>query len=421
MRVVVLAIGSRGDIQPYVALSVALQAAGHKVQLAGAAIFKDLVEVHGVEFFGLKIEPKQVMESEIAKFFINSDRNPLGFLILYKKFADSIMGEMHRDFLQICQRSDAIIYSPFAVIGHFIAQKLGIPRFASALQPLSRTSEFPNILLPGWLKLGGRFNYSSHLVAEQLLWQPIRHTINEFISRELKMAPISMAGPFEHLYEEQTPGLYAFSPLVSPPPKDWPDWIHVTGYWFLQPSAGWTAPAELLGFLESGPPPVYIGFGSMTNRKPTEGAEIALEALEQTGQRGILLRGWGGMKPEDLPKNVYMLDSIPHTWLFPRMAAVVHHGGAGTTGAGLRSGVPSIVVPHFADQPYWGERVYKLGVGPRPIPRWRLTANSLAKAIRRSVEDKDMRANAAKLGEAIRAEKGVENAIEIILSNLNQK
>lgn len=420
MRFVVLAIGTRGDVQPYLALSRALQDSGHEVRLAAAEIFKDLAEEHQVDFFGLKIEPKQVMESEIAKFFINSDRNPLGFLILYKKFADSIMGKMHKDFLQLVQKSDALIYSPFAVIGHFVAQKLGIPRFASALQPLSRTQEFPNILLPGWLKLGGRFNYSSHMVAEQMLWQPIRHTINEFISRELKMTPIPMAGPFEHLYEEQTPGLYGFSSLVVPRPKDWPEWIHVTGYWFLPPPANWEPPHELMEFLEAGPPPVYIGFGSMTNRKPNEGAEIALEALGKSGQRGVLLRGWGGMKPEDLPSNVFMLDSIPHTWLFSRMAAVVHHGGAGTTAAGLLSGVPSIVVPHSADQPYWGERVHKLGVGPRPIPRWRLTANLLAKAIRRSVEDDTMRAKATALGVAIREENGAQNAVDIILKTLGR-
>jgi UDP:flavonoid glycosyltransferase YjiC (YdhE family) len=232
------------------------------------------------------------------------------------------------------------------------------------------------------------------------------------------MPPASLAGPFEQLYEEQTPSLYAFSPLVAPPPRDWPDWIRVTGYWFLEPPEDWQPQPELLDFLDAGPPPVYIGFGSMTNRKPTESAELALEALKKSGQRGILLRGWGGLTKEDLPKDVFVLDAIPHLWLFPRMAAVIHHGGAGTTGVGLRSGVPSVVVPHFADQPFWGERVHTLGVGPRPIPRWRLTASGLAKAIRRAVEDGEMHSRAALLGEQLRAEQGVQRAVEIILSNI---
>jgi sterol 3beta-glucosyltransferase len=253
-----------------------------------------------------------------------------------------------------------------------------------------------------------------------MLWQPIRKIINEDILRELDMPPIPMSGPFKQLYEEQTPGLYAFSELVVPRPKDWPDWIHVTGYWFLEPPVRWEPSRELKDFLDAGPPPVYIGFGSMPNRKPTESAEIALEALEKSGQRGILLQGWGGLKPRDLPKTVFLLDSIPHTWLFPRMAAVVHHGGAGTTGASLRSGVPSIVIPHFADQPFWGERVYKLGVGPKPIPRWRLTANGLAKSICKAVEDEGMQKKASDFGRAIRIENGVQKAVDIILSQLNQ-
>lgn len=420
MRFMILAIGSRGDVQPYLALSLALRDAGHQVRLAAPAIFKDLADTHKVDFFGLNVDTKQLMESELAKFLINSSRNPLGFLIMYKQFADSIMSAMDHDFWVATQKSDAVIYSPFGVIGHFMAQKLGIPRFATALQPLSRTSEFPNILLPGWLKLGGKFNYSSHLVAEQMLWQPIRRSVNEGIKRELDMPPVPLSGPFEQLYEEQIPGLYAYSELVSPRPKDWPDWIHVTGFWFLPPSTNWTPPDKLMEFLDSGPPPVYIGFGSMTNRKPSESAEIALRALKKSGQRGILLRGWGGLNPDELPKDVFLLESVPHTWLFPRMAAVVHHGGAGTTGASLRAGVPSVVIPHFADQPYWGERVHKLGVGPRPISRWRLTAGSLAKAIRKAIDDEDMRGRAAELGRAIRAETGTQNAVDIILKNLKQ-
>jgi UDP:flavonoid glycosyltransferase YjiC (YdhE family) len=419
MRFVVLAIGSRGDVQPYVALSKGLQAAGHEVRLAAPAMFADMAQEYGVDFFGLNINPKEIMQSEASKFFINSSRNPLGFLVLYKQFADTIMGELSHEFWVVCQESDAIIYSPFAVVAHFVAQKLGIPRFATALQPLSRTEEFPNILLPGWLNLGSTLNYSTHLLAEQVLWQPIRHSVNEGILRELEMPPASLAGPFELLYEEQTPTIYAFSPLVAPPPKDWPNWIHVSGYWFLEPPESWSPPPALLDFLEAGPPPAYVGFGSMTNRKPSENVQIAVEALKHAGQRGILLSGWGGVTREQVPPEIFLIDSIPHFWLFPRMAAVVHHGGAGTTAVGLNAGIPNVIVPHFADQPFWGERVHAMGAGPRPLPRWRLTASGLAKAIRRAVEDGEMRDKAAKVGERLRAERGVDNAVQTILNNMH--
>jgi len=204
---------------------------------------------------------------------------------------------------------------------------------------------------------------------------------------------------------------------VIPPPTDWPDYIQVTGYWFLEPPTGWEPPSDLVKFLQAGPPPVYVGFGSMLSRKPEETADLILTALANTGQRAVLSSGWGGLKKENLPETVFMVGSIPHIWLFPRMAAVVHHGGAGTTGAGLHAGIPSIITPFFGDQPFWGHRVYELGVGPKPIPRQRLTVESLAEAIHAAVSDAAIRKNAAHLGKLIRAEDGVARAVAIIEQN----
>jgi UDP:flavonoid glycosyltransferase YjiC (YdhE family) len=188
----------------------------------------------------------------------------------------------------------------------------------------------------------------------------------------------------------------------------------VTGYWFLDPAADWTPPSALVEFLATGPPPVYVGFGSMGNQSPEETADLVVQALLQAGQRGIILSGWSGLRTAEKPDSVFMLDSAPFSWLFPRVAAVVHHGGAGTMAAGLRAGVPSIVVPFFGDQPYWGQRVVELGVGPQPIPRRRLTAERLAKAIQQAVSDQPMRQRATELGARIRAEDGVGRAVAIV-------
>ena len=201
---------------------------------------------------------------------------------------------------------------------------------------------------------------------------------------------------------------------MIPVPRDWDDSVHVTGYWFLDPPAGWEPPVDLVRFLHAGPPPVYVGFGSMVNRKPEEAADLALQALARTGQRGVLSSGWGGLKKEALPETVFMTGSVPHGWLFPQMAAVVHHGGVGTTAEGLRAGVPSVLTPFFGDQPFWGRRVLDLGVGPRAIPRRQLTADRLAEAIRCAVSDTAMRERAALLGERIRAEDGIARAAEVI-------
>jgi sterol 3beta-glucosyltransferase len=211
---------------------------------------------------------------------------------------------------------------------------------------------------------------------------------------------------------QQYPTLYGFSPSVIPKPSDWHN-TEVTGYWFLDAATDWVPPADLMAFLQAGPPPVYIGFGSMGSRKPEETADLVLQAIARTGQRAILLSGWGGLSKADLPETVFMVESVPHSWLFSQVAAVVHHGGAGTTAAGLRAGVPSIVIPFFGDQPFWGQRVAKLGVGPEPIPRKQLTVERLAQAIRTAVTDRGMIRRAADLGAKIQAEDGVANAVAI--------
>jgi UDP:flavonoid glycosyltransferase YjiC (YdhE family) len=210
--------------------------------------------------------------------------------------------------------------------------------------------------------------------------------------------------------------LYGFSTHVVPRPTDWDESVHVTGYWFLEGSADWHPPDELAAFLTSGPPPVYVGFGSMGALESGDTAGIVLEALRLAGQRGVVLTGAGEGIRHKTPDNILAVGTVPHDWLFPRVAAVVHHGGAGTTAAGLRAGVPSVLVPVFADQPFWGRRVADLGVGPEPIPHCRLAAERLARAIGLAVSDEPMRRRAAELGRAIRAEDGVSRAVRLVPS-----
>jgi sterol 3beta-glucosyltransferase len=208
--------------------------------------------------------------------------------------------------------------------------------------------------------------------------------------------------------------LYAYSEAVVPRPADWGEHVAVTGYWFLDAPAGWPPPPGLLKFLADGPPPVYVGFGSMFMAGGAPMTTVVVKALELSGQRGVIATGWGGLTAEIGPDHVYFLEAVPHDWLFPRVAAVVHHGGAGTTGAGLRAGRPTVVCPLVGDQPFWGRRVAELGVGSAPLPRAKLTAERLAEAISAAVTDAKMQERAADLGERIRAEDGVARAVALI-------
>lgn len=182
----------------------------------------------------------------------------------------------------------------------------------------------------------------------------------------------------------------------------------------LDPPTDWQPPAALEDFLETGPLPVYVGFGSMPSQRPEDAAAMVVEALQRNGLRGVLYGGWGGLRPEDLPEQIYVTGPVPHNWLFPRMAAIVHHGGAGTTAAGLWAGVPNIVTPFFGDQPFWGRQVHALGVGPQPIPRSKLTVDNLSEALHTVTTDTQLRERAAALGQRIRAEDGVARAVELI-------
>jgi sterol 3beta-glucosyltransferase len=247
----------------------------------------------------------------------------------------------------------------------------------------------------------------------QVMWQGSRKGDRLARKQVMGLQPAPFWGLYNSAHMQRYPVLYGFSPSILSKPADWKNTC-ITGYWFLDEANDWTPPAALLDFLDRGIPPIYIGFGSMGSRNPEQTADLVLEAIAMTGQRAILQSGWGGLIKHDLPDNVFIVDSISHSWLFPRVAAVVHHGGAGTTSAGLRAGVPTIIIPFFGDQPFWGRRVAELGVGTEPIPRKQLTAKKLATAIHQVINDRAMRQNAADLGAKIRAEDGIANVVDII-------
>jgi sterol 3beta-glucosyltransferase len=416
MRIAIIAMGSRGDVQPYLALGKGLKAAGHFVRLITHENFEQLVTSHGLEFCPVKGNVQEVMESpEILKLL--EQGNFLAINAYTSKIVKDISIDWARDGLAACEGMNLIIAGVGGLyIAISLAEKLNIPFLQAYIFPFTPTKAFPAVLFPQSIsRLGGTVNRLSHHLFRQIMWQGFRKADRLARQQVLNLPPAPFFGSYNSPIVRQYPALYGFSPSVILLPADWHN-TQVTGYWFLDAANDWIPPAALTKFLDSGAPPVYIGFGSMGSRNPVETADLVLAALERTGQRGILVSGWGGLSQAYLPDTVHMVDSVPHSWLFPRVAAVVHHGGAGTTAAGLRAGVPSIVVPFFGDQLFWGQRVEKLGVGTAPIPRKQLTVEKLAQAIDRAVTDRVMRQRAANLGAKIQAEDGIANAVRVIES-----
>ena len=330
--------------------------------------------------------------------------------------AERVVPQWAEDALAACQGMDLLVAGIGGLyLGLALAEKLDLPLLQAYLVPFSPTRAFPSVLLPPSLpRLGGFLNRISHHLTRQVMWQGFRAANRIARSQVLDLHRAPFFGPYKNKRLQQLPILHAYSPAVLPKPPDWAANVHVTGYWFLDQAGDWTPPSELLDFLEQGPAPVYIGFGSMSQRDPEGTARLVVQALNEADLRAVISSGWGGLRSTDVPANVFTIDAIPHAWLFPRMKAVVHHGGAGTTAAGIRAGVPALVVPFFGDQFFWGQRIADLNVGPSPIPRKELTARRLAQALGDAVSDTTMRRRAAALGEIVRAESGVGRAVTII-------
>ena len=315
---------------------------------------------------------------------------------------------------QTCRGADALVIGLATTWGAHIAEALGVPCLLCFLQPFSRTRLYPSALLPARFSLGEVYNALTHRLVEQAMWLPWRREINRWRKSTLQLSALPLASPYSPLYTSPAPVIYAFSRHVAPPAVDWPAWHQLTGYWFLDEPPGWVPPPELVHFIEAGAPPVYIGFGSPGTRQPLQALETICRAMEMADLRAVLAFPPEMLAGRTMPDTIFPAIGIPHAWLFPRLSAVVHHGGAGTTAAGLRAGLPSIITPRSVDQFFWGERLSALGVAPPPIAQRLLTAEKMGTALQQVVADTAMQARACALGEAIRLEDGVGRAVEII-------
>ena len=402
LRVTCLTIGSRGDVQPYIALCKGLLAEGHKPKIATHLEFESWVRRHGIDFAPVDGDP-----AELMRICVENGMFTYSFLreasVKFRGWIDELLVSAWK----ACQDTDLLIESPSAMAGIHIAEALGVPYFRAFTMPWTRTRAYPHAFAVPDHKMGGAYNYLTYVMFDAVFWKAIAGQVNRWRKKELRLRSTSL----DKMQPNKVPFLYNFSPSVVVPPLDYSDWIRVTGYWFLDEASNWTPPQELTDFIQKaradGKKIVYIGFGSIVISDPAALTTAVVDSVLRADVRCILSKGWSdrlgnqdASVPEvPLPSEIYQIKSAPHDWLFGQIDAAAHHGGAGTTGASLRAGIPTIVKPFFGDQFFFGQRIEDLGVG---IMIKKVNISVLSRALWEATHSERMIVKARVLGEQIR-------------------
>lgn len=409
--VAIAAIGSRGDVAPLTGLGAALQQAGHRVVIAAYTPFAQLVTESGCEFREMPADftpgadhADTQSKDVIAAMFAPRGQRDTGQLLL------DALADVDADILLI---------PPLAELaGHALAEAAGIPSVGVRLQPLSATADYPPSLLGAW-SLGGAGNRAAAAAAAWTIDHLYGGVVAHF-RRELGLPRVSARTLRRQRSRADWPILHGYSPTVLPYPADWRPGLQVTGYWWPPSPPDWQPPAELADFLAGGPPPVFLGLGStvVTANRAQGLADIISAALRDAGVRGVVQSGWAGLTVTGT--DVLTIGEVPHDWLFPQMAAIAHHCGAGTTAAALLAGIPSIPLPGpVGDQPFWARRLHTLGAATAPLPQRSLTAQALTNAVRTTLDDRALHDTARSLANRISGEDGTAVAVKVIEQLLN--
>ncbi|MBX3001537.1 MAG: glycosyltransferase family 1 protein [Caldilineaceae bacterium] len=409
MRITIFAFGTWGDVRPFVVLGMGLQAAGHDVQVVASPGYEDWVRARGLDFHPLRDDVHRL----VAQLSSRDVFNPIHQIQMVREVLPQILTRVGQDLLAAARAADALLTVEFSLAAFLDVLPPEPKTVLINPAPLTPTREFISAGAPSpqLFPFPAFYNRLSYSFVRRMAWMLLSTPRNQL----RKQHP----GKRKHTFNtyqaalDAAPALTVVSKHVITRPADWADHQQITGYLF-DDDPTWTPPAALCDFLAAGEPPVYIGFGSMPDSKPQATTRLFIEALHKAGKRGVILSGWAGMGVDDAPENIHFLKYAPHNWLFPQMVAVVHHGGAGTTASGFLAGVPTIIVPHNADQPFWGRRAQELGVGTAPIPRGKLSVDKLAAAIVEATTNRSIHQKAAELSQKIDAEDGTGEAVKMI-------
>jgi sterol 3beta-glucosyltransferase len=420
MKVLILTHGTRGDVQPFVALAQALNAAGHHSILSAPRRSAFLAEPLGIDFFPLYDRWAEVMRDPIVSAaFERNFRGLRGIRLGLKtmKKLRPMMVKALRDMGEARQHKPDLIVFHANIMGHQVAESLGVPAIPACVEPTSvPTRSFSNPMVP--FRIPRLLNVHSYRATN--IW--VRGIVGDRNSSEWRSETLRLPPRYSHRdvlrRPDGTPAivLQAFSELILPHPLDYPEWTHTTGFWFLPSHPTWKAPSTLLDFLANGDPPVYFGFGSLVGRDPEKTGKIIVDSISHSGVRALVDTAWGGIRTGVKSESILPVEKIPFDWLFSRTAGVVHHGGIGTTAMALASGRPQVVCPFMTTQHFFGHRMHEIGVAPPPLPQSRLSVRSLSHALSEIVTNTQMTTTAKEMGHRVRAEDGVRKAIKVLES-----
>ncbi|QFQ97055.1 glycosyltransferase family 1 protein [Streptomyces phaeolivaceus] len=441
-KILLAACGTRGDVQPFLALAVALRRHGHHPLLAAPSSYASDASVYGVDFAAIDDGPTRILGETATRRVIDNGlmgvRGKIDAARTVARLKQLLIAPL-RDVAAIAHDHGdvaAVVHSAAFPAQH-VADMLDVPAVVVALQPgWIPTDAFPCPLmpLPRVPRFLNRGTYALVVAAQR------SREVERWRTTELGLAP-RRHGARRWLRDPEgrrRAVLQSFSRHVTPVDPTWGDAVRTTGFWYLPARPDWAPPPELTRFLDEGPPPVYIGFGSMTGTQGRRNNALIAEAVRLTGVRAVIATGWGGIDaPEGQPtrpassttstcsttstsppSNILAIEQAPHDWLFPRTAAIVHHGGPGTVGAALAAGRPQVLCPHMGDQTHWSARMRALGVAPTPLAARTLTARGLAEAITAAVTDRHLRQRAEEIAPVVRAEDGVDTAVNSLLAHI---
>lgn len=416
MKVLIMTLGTRGDVQPFLALARGLLAAGHEVVLTAPQRFAGFAAGHGVPFAGVDDGPMRLMEDPAFAGVLEGGARAR---LRQVRFMPAMFTQLLADCLDVASAgagagADVVVHNGQIIAGQHVAERLGIPAVLALPVPMyvpTREFPWPGVGMPSWLPSSvNRATFVGMKAPAAIFGRVLDRWREETLGLARRRG---RHDPLRGPDGEAVPVLHAFSPSVLPPPADWPDCVHTTGYWFLRPSDA-ALPRRVEDFLSAGDPPVFVGFGSMSGRDPAGSTAVVLEAALRAGKRLVIGAGWGGLDSSVAGDDVLAVKDVDYLMLFPRVAAVVHHGGAGTTGTAFASGRPQVVCPFVADQPFWAGLAHSRGVAPAPQPQRHLTAAGLAAAITTAATDPAMARAAEELGYRVRAEDGVSAAVTAV-------